>query len=246
MDSLNLYTQIAEKLKKNILDNHYPTGKLPNERDLSEAFHVSRSTMKKAMDSLVEDGLLFRKARSGTFVNLLFKKNYDDYSHQKRGPIGLTKSFSELGKEISSTILLFEVILPPEEIQKALLLTKNDFTYHFKRVRYIDKVAVSIETNYIPIQLFPQLTQEIAKDSIYDYAIKEMGISLTNSYVSIFSAPSNEEDQRELKLSPYEPVTITEEIVFTDTGVPFEYTIVRNHYEKFTYNTSVSTLNRTT
>ncbi|MBO0411285.1 GntR family transcriptional regulator [Enterococcus hulanensis] len=242
MDSLNLYNQIAEKLKKNILDDQYPSGKLPNERELSETFKVSRSTMKKAMDSLVEDGLLFRKARSGTFINLLFKKNYDDYSHQKRGPIGLTKSFSEQGKEISSMILLFEVILPPEEVRKALLLTENDFTYHFKRVRYIDKVAVSIETNYIPIQLFPQLTKDIAKDSIYDYAITEMGISLTNSYVSIFAAPSNEEDQKELQLTPCEPVTVTEEIVFTDTGIPFEYTIVRNHYKKFTYNTSVSSL----
>lgn len=242
MDSLKLYSQIADKLKNNILKDHYPTGKLPNERDLSEEFSVSRSTMKKAIDSLVEDGLLFRKARSGTFVNLLFKKNYKDYSHQKKGPIGLTKSFSEQGKQISSTILLFEVVLPPEEVQKSLLLTENDFTYHFKRVRYIDNIAVSIETDYIPIQLFPNLTKDIVKDSIYDYAIKAMGISLTNSYVSIFSSPSNKEDQKELKLSPYEPVTVTEEIVFTETGIPFEYSIVRNHYEKFTYNTSISTI----
>lgn len=242
MDSLKLYSQIADKLKNNILKDCYPTGKLPNERDLSQEFKVSRSTMKKAIDSLVEDGLLLRKARSGTFVNLLFKKNYGDYSHQKKGPIGLTKSFAEQGKEITSTILLFEVILPPEEVQKALLLTENDFTYHFKRVRYIDNIAVSIETDYIPIQLFPNLTKDIVKDSIYDYAIKKMNISLTNSYVSIFSSPSNEEDQKELKLLPYEPVTVTEEIVFTETGIPFEYSIVRNHYEKFTYNTSISTI----
>ncbi|MDH6363905.1 GntR family transcriptional regulator [Enterococcus sp. PF1-24] len=240
MDSLNLYNQIANQLKQNILEDLYPTGKLPNERILSEEFNVSRSTMKKAIDSLVEDGLLLRKARSGTFVNLLFKKNYTDYSHQKRGPIGLTKSFSEQGKKITSRILVFEVVLPPEEVRKGLLLSSDDFTYHFKRVRYIDQVAVSIETNYIPIQLFPKLNKEIAKDSIYDYAIKEMNILLTNSYVSIFSLPSNEEDQKELNLTPYEPVTVSEEIVFTETGIPFEYTIVRNHYQKFTYNTSVS------
>ncbi|KAF1299416.1 hypothetical protein BAU15_01865 [Enterococcus sp. JM4C] len=242
MDTPKLYDQVADKIRENILNDLYPTGKLPNERDLSETFNVSRSTMKKAIDSLVEDGLLLRKARSGTFVNLLFKKNYEDYSHQKKGPIGLTKSFSDQGKEISSTILLFEVILPPEEVRKALLLTENDFTYHFKRVRYINQVAISIETDYIPIQLFPSFTKEMAKGSIYDHASKEMGTALTNSYVSIFSSPSNEEDQQELKLTPFEPVTVTEEIVFTETGIPFEYSIVRNHYEKFTYNTSIGTI----
>ncbi|MGC6769343.1 GntR family transcriptional regulator [Enterococcus sp. LJL128] len=241
MDSLSLYEKIADQLKRNILNDQYATGKLPNERVLSEEFEVSRSTMKKAIDSLVEEGLLLRKARSGTFVNLLFKKNYEDYSHQRKGPIGLTKSFSEQGREIRSTILLFEVILPPEEVRKALLLNESDFTYHFKRVRYIDNSPVSIETDYIPIQLFPRLTKEMIKDSIYDFAVKELGILLTNSYVSIFSMPSNQEDQKELGLEIHEPVTVTEEVVFTETGIPFEYSIVRNHYQKFTYNTSVNT-----
>lgn len=236
----SLHQKITAKLRKNILEETYPSGKLPNERLLSEAFEVSRSTMKKAIDTLVEEGLLFRKARSGTFVNLLFKKNYDDYSHQQKGPIGLTNSFTEQNRQVTSEILSFEVIQPPKDIQQALLLNPSDFTYHVKRVRFLDAEPVSIETDYIPIQLFPNLSIEMIQDSIYNSAQKEMGISLNNSYISIFSEPSNEEDQQKLGLLATEPVTITEEIVFTDTGVPFEYTIVRNHYKKFTYNTSVT------
>lgn len=240
MSALTLHENITQKLQHNILTNHYPEGKLPNERELSEEFKVSRSTMKKAIDSLVEDGLLFRKARSGTFVNRLFKKNFADYSHQKQGPIGLTRSFSDRSQKIDSHILSFEAILPPEDVRHSLLLSETDFTFHFKRVRIIDDVPVSIETGYIPIQLFPALSKDIVNESIYQYASEEMGISLANSYISIFSEPSTEEDQRELGLTSNQPVTVTEEIVFTDTGIPFEYTIVRNHYKKFTYTTSAS------
>lgn len=240
MDSQSLHQSITAKLRENILGEEYPSGKLPNERILSEEFQVSRSTMKKAIDSLVEEGLLFRKARSGTFINLLFKKNYDDYIHQQKGPIGLTNSFSGKYQQISSEILLFEVIQPPQEVQQALLLDEYEFTYHVKRVRFLDERPVSIETDYIPIQLFPNLSMDIVKDSIYNYAHTNMGINLKNSYISIFSEPSTEEDQEQLGLLPTEPVTVTEEIVFTDTGLPFEYTIVRNHYKTFSYNTSVT------
>lgn len=240
MSALTLHENIAEKLQLKILSDDYPEGKLPNERELSDEFNVSRSTMKKAIDALVDDGLLFRKARSGTFINRLFKKNFADYSHQKQGPIGLTRSFSDRSKKIDSRILLFEAVLPPDDIKQSLLLTDSDFTFYFKRVRIIDDVPVSIETGYIPIQLFPNLSKEIVNESIYQYAAEEMGISLSNSYISIFSEPSTEEDQQELKLTTTEPVTVTEEIVFTDTGIPFEYTVVRNHYKKFTYTTSVS------
>ncbi|WP_321384957.1 GntR family transcriptional regulator [uncultured Enterococcus sp.] len=238
----SLHQKITAKLRKNILEEAYPTGKLPNERLLSEEFEVSRSTMKKAIDTLVEEGLLFRKARSGTFVNQLFKKNYDNFSHQQKGPIGLTNSFLEQNRQVTSEILFFEVIQPPEEVQQGLLLNPADFTYHVKRVRFLDDEPISIETDYIPIQLFPHLSVKMIQDSIYNSAQKEMGITLKNSYISIFSEPSTEEDQKKLGLLPTEPVTVTEEIVFTDTGIPFEYTIVRNHYKKFTYNTSVTSL----
>ena len=42
--------------------------RLPGERVLSERFGVSRMTLRAAMDILIEEGLIFRSARSGTFV----------------------------------------------------------------------------------------------------------------------------------------------------------------------------------
>lgn len=231
------HEEIANQIKKSILSDMYKDGKLPNERLLSETFKVSRSTVKKAIDTLVDSGLVFRKQRSGNYINLLFKKNYKDYEHQQKGPIGVTAAFENEGK-ITSKILDFEVIVPNNDVRKTLLLDEDEFVYHIRRIRYINDCAMSIETAYIPIKIFPELNKKIINKSIYQYAKKKLGISLMNSYISIYSDCSNEVDQSSLNLKANEPVTVVEEIVFTDTGIPFQYTIVRNHYKDFSYNTT--------
>lgn len=238
MTKLALHEQIMNQIRQDILSDTYPDGQLPDERTLSQTFAVSRSTIKKAIDALVEEGLVFKKRGSGTFINLLFKKNYADYSHQRKGPIGLTKSFASNNK-VTAEILSYEVILPTTDIQNNLLIDASEFVYHIKRLRLINDIPISIETAYIPIKEMPKLTLEIATDSIYTYATETMHLNLTNSYISIHSAPSTDEDCKLLQLGKDEPVTIVEEIVFLDTGTPFEYTIIRNHYKKFTYNTIV-------
>lgn len=232
-----MHEEIANHIKTNILNDVYLEGKLPTERVLSESFNVSRSTIKKALDLLVERGLVFRKQRSGNYINLLFKKHYRDFEHQQKGPIGVTTAFENDG-EISSEILNFDVILPDSDIRKSLLLNEDEFVYHIRRIRYFNSNPISVETAYIPIKILPELTKKIINKSIYQYAKKKLGISLQNSYITIYSDSSNKDDQTFLKLKNTEPVTVIEEIVFTDIGIPFEYTIVRNHYKNFSYNTT--------
>ena len=53
-----------------------PDDALPPERDLAEMLNVSRITVRKAIDELVEDGLLIRKQGSGTFVSNRVEKNF--------------------------------------------------------------------------------------------------------------------------------------------------------------------------
>ncbi|WP_293858435.1 GntR family transcriptional regulator, partial [Steroidobacter sp.] len=67
--SLPLYQQLQRKLRLAI-DNRVlgADDALPPERDLAEELNVSRITVRKAIDGLVEEGLLIRKQGSGTFV----------------------------------------------------------------------------------------------------------------------------------------------------------------------------------
>ena len=75
--SLPLYQQLARALRDAIDRRLFgPDEALPAERILADELGISRITVRKAIDGLVEEGLLARRAGSGTFVNNRVEKNF--------------------------------------------------------------------------------------------------------------------------------------------------------------------------
>jgi DNA-binding GntR family transcriptional regulator len=57
-------------LRNDLLDGHYDGGlRLPTEAELTEAHHVSRQTVRRALQELVAEGLVFRVPGRGTFAD---------------------------------------------------------------------------------------------------------------------------------------------------------------------------------
>ena len=68
---VSLYFQVAELIKGKIDSGEWPRGtRLPSEPELTEMFHVSRSTIRQAISVLAKDGLVIRKQGSGTYVTV--------------------------------------------------------------------------------------------------------------------------------------------------------------------------------
>ena len=66
-----LHRTICEQLRSAILGGQYHHGdKLPSEAMLCEQFHASRITVAKALQTLQMDGLIVRRAGSGTYIHL--------------------------------------------------------------------------------------------------------------------------------------------------------------------------------
>ena len=61
------HLQVKEILKKEILDDKYAE-KIPSERELMERFKVSRTTIREAVNHLVNEGLLEKLHGKGTFI----------------------------------------------------------------------------------------------------------------------------------------------------------------------------------
>lgn len=73
---LPLYYQLKENILKALKKEEFKVGeRLPAERELAEYHNISRMTVKKAIDILVDNNYLIRKQGSGTFVND-YQKNY--------------------------------------------------------------------------------------------------------------------------------------------------------------------------
>ncbi|CAI2618147.1 GntR family transcriptional regulator [Apilactobacillus apinorum] len=233
-----VYRRVLADLKQKIIDNQFENKRLPDERTLSESYNVSRSSVKRALKELADDGIIFKKRGSGTFINPLYMKNKTIF-HYEGSNLGITDSMKSQGKVPKIKLLSFNVIPASKEIQQDLFLAEGDFVYEIQRLRLFDDKPFMIETGYIPIKIAPELTKEIVEQSIFNYVEDTIHKSVTRSFLSILASPSNEQDQKLLNLKPTEPVGVMEGIFFLDDGTPFEVSNMRLHYQYLRYNTFV-------
>lgn len=235
-----VYQQVITDLNKRIMADEFANKKLPDERSLSEQYQVSRSSIKRALNVLANQGLIFKKRGSGTFINPLYLKNQSSFKYEGTN-LGITDSLNTEGAKPSIQLLDFKVVPASQELQQDLFLTADEFVYEIKRLRLLDDHPFMIESGYIPIKLVPELNRQVVSGSIFNYVQETLNAAVTKSFLSISADSSNDNDQQLLKLKPTEPVGVMSGIFFLDDGTPFEVSNMRLHYRYMKYTTFVST-----
>ncbi|HIY93361.1 GntR family transcriptional regulator [Companilactobacillus sp. HBUAS56275] len=238
-----VYQKIITSLKKAIDDGEFSDMRLPDERSLAESYNVSRSSIKRALGLMSDQGVIFKKRGSGTFVNPLYLKQ-DSYFNYSGKNLGITDSFKANGQKPGIKVLKFDVVHPDKDLQGNLFLKPSEFVYSFKRLRLLDDVPFMVETGYIPIKLAPELSEQIASESIFNYVESELGKEVNKTYLTISAEPSDDEGKKLLNLSANEPVGIMEGIFFLDDGTPFEFSTMKLHYKYFKYDSFVDLDNK--
>lgn len=227
------YMQIYDEIKSRIdngvyLDNNQ---QLPNELKLCDEFSCSRMTIKKALDMLVMDGIIYRKKGKGSFV--LPKGSFSSKVNIQEGRIlGLTGNAK--GK-VTSQIIHFQLKFADQRISEKLDIKLNDPVYDIVRLRLVDGIPYVLEHTYMGTALIPGLNTDILNKSIYDYIENTLNFKIAGSLRITRADCSNEQDQKYLNLTEKEPVLEVEQVAYLDTGVPFEYSFSRHRYDRFEF-----------
>lgn len=143
-DSAPLYLQL-QRVLRTAIESHILSADeaLPAERDLADAFSVSRVTVRKAIDGLVDAGLLTRRHGAGTFVAARVEKNFATIT-------SFTEDMQARGRYPHSEWLArTEGLVTPEEAM-ALGLSPGTRVYRFTRIRFADEQAMALEYSTIP------------------------------------------------------------------------------------------------
>jgi GntR family transcriptional regulator len=146
-----LYLQMAKQLRQQISVGDLSAGDaLPSERELCELMGASRVTVRKAIETLITDGLLIRKQGSGTFI-----------APRIEAPGSFLSGFSEDAKtrgEAPSIIWTMMVIDDAtQEEAEALELTANAKVARLGRVRLSSGEPLAIENAVVPAHMLPDL-----------------------------------------------------------------------------------------
>jgi GntR family transcriptional regulator len=149
-DNSPLYLQLAHQLEKDIRAGTYRVDQaLPSERVLSESLGVSRITARKAIDVLVEQGLVQRRHGSGNFI-----------APRLEQPLSKLASFSEelrqRGYVPSSHWITLELAAATAVEREALGLARGARVARLERLRLADGVPMAFERSAVLLSACPR------------------------------------------------------------------------------------------
>lgn len=229
------YEAIANEIRKRIVKGTYPIESLiPDQISLAKEFGVSRMTMKKALDILAMEGLIYRQRGSGTFVMKTALLNQQDSAVNEYE--GLTKQLSR--EKVTSKVIQFNVEFPSEEMMKHLMIKKNQPVYNLIRLRIVNDKPYVLEHTYMPTDLVVGLTEEILEQSIYRYIHEELGLYFGGAFRKIHADKSSKYDQEYLDCKVDDPILEVEQVIYLKDGRPLEYSRSRYRYDTLSYTIS--------
>ncbi|ASF38257.1 phosphonate metabolism transcriptional regulator PhnF [Halobacillus halophilus] len=228
---LPIYYQIEESIKQRISDGEYqPNDMIPSERILSENYDVSRMTVRQAITNLVNEGVIYREKGRGTFI----AENKIEQS--LKGLTSFTEDMKTRGMTASSKLLNFEKVMASGEISRKLEIEEDEEIYRLQRIRYADQKPMAIETNFLPVAMFPNLNKEDVRGSLYDYVEKNKRQKIKKASQIIEATIANEDQSSLLEIPLGSAVLHIERHSFLEDGTPFE--VVKSSYRADRYKFS--------
>jgi len=210
-----LYFQLAQAIESAIRAGSMPAGsKLENELLLAQHYGLSRPTVRRAVQELVDKGLLVRKRGVGTQVI---------QPHVRRS-VELTSLYDDLargGEAPSTEVLSLERIPAPADIAEELDLTAGDSVVALRRLRRARGEPLALMTNYLHGRFDPTM-EELTDRGLYQY-LRGQGVHLRVAHQRIGARLARAEEARLLEEPPRSALLTMHRTAFDDKGAAVEH-----------------------
>jgi DNA-binding GntR family transcriptional regulator len=210
-----LYFQVAQVFEKAILDGQLKPGdRFENELALAKRLNLSRPTTRRAIQELVDKGLLVRKRGVGTQV----------VQTPVHRPVELTSLFDDLaraGQEPATRVLDYVLGPAPDDIAEHLNLPKGSEVVMMRRLRSSGGQPLALMTNHLPAALAPD-QDELEQAGLYQ-SLRSRGVHIRLARQRIGAKAADREEARLLDEKPKAPLLVMERTAFDDSGRIVEY-----------------------
>ena len=188
---------------------------------------------RRALSGLVEGGYV--QSVHGKGVQVI----YQPVSDKTAFTVGGIESFQETARRNKlrpiTRVVRFQTLSADEALARESGFPLGSHLLMIHRVRTIDGKRLILDINYFLEELVPGLTPEIAKESIYAYLEKQLGMQIVTSKRRITVERANTLDRECLDLEGYDCLAVVTSNTFNSDGVMFEYTQSRHHPEYFSF-----------
>ncbi len=221
-----LHKQISDQMRANIAVGVWPPHyKLRAEPELAADLGVSRGTLRRALRTLIAEGLLVQVQGKGTFVK---PKTIEPPIAQEL--LSLAEGLRRLGIAFETTVRSSRMVLPPVPVQALLDLPSGTQVFRLERVRSIEGDPVALSTNFVRTDLSPGIegieTFDYTHKTLFGVMEQECGLRLASGRRTFEAQAASREVSEALRIAEGSPVLYLEQVTYLADGRPVEYSDV--------------------
>ncbi|MGZ0068718.1 GntR family transcriptional regulator [Microbacterium sp. Yaish 1] len=227
-----LYFQVSTRLEHEIrAGNIAPGARLENEIAIAERLGLSRPTIRRAIQELVDKGLLVRRRGVGTQVvqgqvtrQVELTSLYEDLDNAQQGP--------------ATRVLEHEVRPADPASATALGVAEGSDILYLRRQRLTGTTPIAILENYLPADLADLDRDELEQRGLYQL-LRARGIAIRIAKQKIGARRAEGDEHALLGIERGGPVLTMERIAFDNTGRAIEFGHHCYRPDMYTFETTV-------
>jgi DNA-binding GntR family transcriptional regulator len=211
-----LYYQISSRIEAAIVSGQLPPGsRLENEISLGDRLNLSRPTVRRALQELVNKGFLVRRRGIGTQV--------------VQGPVTrkveLTSLYDDLdrgGQHPTTELLSHEVAEADANVAERLSIAEGSPVLHLRRLRLSDGVPLAVLENFLPEDFLDLRSTDLASHGLYQL-MRARGTLIRVAHQRIGARSATSGESRLLGIKSHGPVLAMDRTAYDNSGKAVEF-----------------------
>jgi GntR family phosphonate transport system transcriptional regulator len=225
-----VYQDVAETLEQEIRQTLTCGDYLPSEAELARRFAINRHTLRRAVDQLVDAGMLLRQHGKGTLV----------VEHCVEYNIGARARFSEsleaMGHASFSEVIGRRVLVADERLSRASGIPAGTPILQVDTLRSMNGRPVNLICHYLRRQAFPGLELDYRGGSLHAHIENHHGIRLLRQQALIGTTLPSQREAELLQYPRHMPVLVVKSNnVRAGTDEVLEYSVSRGRADCFEF-----------
>lgn len=210
-----LYVQLMEELETSIRNGVYKPGdKIMTEAEMAKEYGVSLITVRKAVGSLMEKGLVVRKQGKGTFVTK------PKYSRNMKKLQSFTEMCEQMGVKPGARVLENRLTAADKKVSDRLGIEPGSNVVYISRLRLADGEPVQVEKSYFPLKYAFLLDEDLNNGSMFECLKEKAGAKVASSekMIELCRATAEEAALMDVKKGDY--LLFVKSTAYDENGEP--------------------------
>lgn len=215
-----LHQQVTHWILRKIEDGTWPPhSQIASEPDLAKELGVSRGTLQKAINTLVEDRRLYRIRGKGTYVSA---KVLEEPLAQNL--LSLSEALDLQGLQVATEVIAQKVVCEsPPWVQTSLSLEPEEPSLHLQRIKKVVDGPLAMLDNYVRSEMLPGIHNlDFARRRLFDIIERDYGFQILWGSRVFDVAMASPELAKRLAVAKNTPLLYLEQVSYITGNVPVE------------------------